>query len=90
MKIKNGILERKRIRMLQEIDKGESKYIAELSRNADFSRTGATKLIERFAKAGIVKKIPRNRRKYIELTRKGKKIIKNLEEIIKELKNEWK
>lgn len=79
------LLRKKPAKLLTSLNTEEHKYVTVLAKEIDCTYSHVVKLLDIFAKLGIVRYKKEGRVKYIALTDEGKEIAKTLETLIKKL-----
>lgn len=79
------LLRKKPARLLISLNTEEHKYVSLLAKEIDCTYSHVVKLLDIFAKLGIVRYKKEGRVKYITLTDDGKEIAKTLDTLMKKL-----
>lgn len=79
------LLRRKPTKLLISLNTEENKYVTVLAKEIDCTYSHVVKLLDIFAKIGIVRYKKEGRVKYVTLTEEGKEIAKILDALTKKL-----
>lgn len=79
------LLRKKPAKLLISLNTEEHKYVTVLAKEIDCTYSHVVKLLDIFAKLGIVRYKKEGRVKYITLTEEGKEIAKTLDALVKKL-----